>query len=116
MTRREVNEQYNIPISVLEEYESWGLCGAEKTCGAWLYDDTDLEQLGMVMTLYEIGFQRAETEQYMRLLLGQGDSRAARLRMLEEKRKELLAEIHFQERQLSKLDFWRYQLRNEKKE
>ena len=38
------------------------------------------------------------------------------LRMPEEKRKEMPEEIHFQEQQLARLDFWRYQLRNGKKE
>ena len=27
MTDKEVSEKYNIPIEVLKEYDSWGLCG-----------------------------------------------------------------------------------------
>lgn len=30
MTKQEASEHFNIPISVLDEYESWGLCGAVK--------------------------------------------------------------------------------------
>lgn len=30
MTQQEASEHYNIPVSILQEYESWGLCGAVK--------------------------------------------------------------------------------------
>ena len=30
MTIHEASERYNIPIEILREYESWGLCGAVK--------------------------------------------------------------------------------------
>lgn len=45
MTKQEASEKYNIPISILDEYESWGLCQeVNKVMGAWQYDDTDLER------------------------------------------------------------------------
>ena len=41
MTINEASERYNIPLEILREYESWGLCGAvKKVMGAWQYDDT----------------------------------------------------------------------------
>lgn len=30
MTIYEASERYNIPLEILREYESWGLCGAVK--------------------------------------------------------------------------------------
>ncbi len=30
MTTQEASEHYNIPIKILKEYESWGLCGEVK--------------------------------------------------------------------------------------
>lgn len=70
MTISEVSERYQIPISVLKEYESWGGCGAVKTVMEdWHYDDKDLERLSMIMTLHDIGFDSKETEMYMRLLI-----------------------------------------------
>ena len=58
MTIYEASERYNIPLEILREYESWGLCGAvKKVMGAWQYDDTDLERLSLIMTLHDIGFQ-----------------------------------------------------------
>ena len=91
MTQQEASEHYGIPVSVLQEYESWGLCGAvKKVFGAWQYDGEDLERLSTVMTLHDIGFTAEESETYMRLLLEQPDSEVKRLRMLEEKRRETL--------------------------
>lgn len=113
MTIDEASKRYQIPIEILKEYESWGLCGAvKKVMGAWQYDDSDLERLSMIMTLHDIGFQTEEIETYMRLLLEQQDTDKERLRMLEKKRSEALDEIHFRERQLDRLDYLRYKIRS----
>lgn len=116
MTINEASERYNIPLEILHEYERWGLCGAvRKVMGAWQYDDTDLERLGLIMTLHDIGFEVSEIETYMKLLLEQNDSDSSRLKMLEQKRQTLLDDIHFREKQISKLDYLRYQIRNNEK-
>ena len=116
MTRQEASEHYNIPVSVLQEYESWGLCGVvKKVMGVWQYDDEDLERLSTIMTLHDIGFTTEEVETYMRLLVEQSDSEAKRLRMMEEKRNETLDEIHFRERQLQRLDYLRHEIQKQKK-
>ena len=112
MTIQEASERYQIPMKILREYESWGLCGAVKdVMGAWQYDDTDLERLSTIMTLHDIGFTTEEVETYMRLLLEGEPSGARRLRMLEEKRSAALDEIHFKERQLQRLDYLRHEIR-----
>ena len=86
MTMQEASKRYMIPIKILKEYESWGLCGAvRKVMGAWQYDDTDLERLSTIMTLHDIGFTTEEVETYMRLLLEQPHTERYRLRMLEGK-------------------------------
>ena len=57
MTIEEASRQYHIPMKILREYESWGLCGAvKKVMGAWQYDDTDIERLSTILTLHDIGF------------------------------------------------------------
>lgn len=112
MTIREASERYQIPMHILREYESWGLCGAvKKVMGQWQYDDTDLERLSTIMTLHDIGFTSSEVEIYMRLLLDGEPSGTQRLRMLEEKRSAALDEIHFKERQLLRLDYLRHEIR-----
>ena len=115
MTQQEASEHYNIPVSILQDYESWGLCGAvKKVMGTWQYDDEDLERLSTIMTLHDIGFTAEEVETYMRLLLEQPDSDRQWLRMMEEKRKATLDEIHFRERQLQRLDYLRHEIQKEK--
>ena len=112
MTIHEASERYNIPLEILREYESWGLCGAVKqVMGSWQYDDTDLERLSLIMTLHDAGFESPEIETYMRLLLEQPHTEEQRLRMLEEKRTAALDEIHFKERQLQRLDYLRHEIR-----
>ena len=109
MTINEASERYHIPLEILHEYERWGLCGAvKKVMGSWQYDDTDLERLSMIMTLHDIGFENTEIETYMKLLLEQECSENQRLKMLELKRRSLLDEIHFHEKQLSNLDYLRH--------
>ena len=112
MTKQEASERYQIPMYILSEYESWGLCGVVKeVMGVWQYDDTDLDRLCTIMTLHDLGFSIAETQWYMRLLLEQPHTEQQRLQMLEEKRAAALDEIHFKERQLQRLDYLRHEIR-----
>lgn len=115
MTIDEASRRYQIPMEILREYEAWGLCGAVKNVmGTWQYDDSDLENLSMIMTLHDIGFDTEEIETYMRLFLEQTDSGKERLRMLNEKRNRTLDEIHFREKQLDRMDYLRYRIRSQK--
>lgn len=111
MTVDEASQRYHIPLEILHEYERWGLCGAvKKVMGSWQYDDTDLERLSMIMTLYDIGFKSSEIETYMKLLLEKSDTKDQCLNILERKRQSILDEIHFREKQLSHLDYLRYSI------
>ena len=90
MTIYEASERYNIPLEILREYESWGLCGAvKKVMGAWQYDDTDIEE--------------------------NKGSDTARLQMLNQKRSNMLDEIHFREKQLDRLNYLRYEIQKNNK-
>ncbi len=102
MTIHEASARYNIPMEILKEYESWALCGAVKqVMGVWQYDDTDIERLSLIMTLHDVGFESAEIETYMKLLLEQKGTEARRLRMLDRKRESTLDEIHSAKSSLS---------------
>lgn len=120
MTKEEACSRYKIPMELLDEYERWGLCGAvKKVMGAWQYDDSDLENLSLIMTLHEIGFTSEETEMYMTLLLKKDkntENDRQRLRMLQSKRGALLDEIHFKEKYLSRLDYLAYQIEKSTKQ
>ena len=86
MTIREVSERYNIPMEILKEYETWARKrAAQKTVGAWQYDDADLERLSLVLSLHEMGFDSREVELYLKLL-GQEGTEAQRIRMLSQKK------------------------------
>lgn len=114
MTIDEASERYRIPLSILREYESWGRCGAVKTVmGAWQYDSEDIERLSMIMTLHDIGFAPDEIANYMRLWLRGDSTQAERMRILKQQRDKTLDEIHFQERQLDRLDYLRHQIRRQ---
>ena len=115
MTINEASERYQIPIDVLKEYERWGLCGSvKKVMGQWQYDDQDLERLGMIMTLHDIGFESGEVEEYMRLLLEGESTRETRLKMLNRRRGIALDEIHLREKQLERMDYLRYRIQGGK--
>ena len=115
MTINEASERYQIPLEILKEYESWGLCGTvKKVMGAWQYDDQDLERLSLIMTLHDIGFKNDEVEEYMRLLREGEDTEKQRMEMLNRRRGIALDEIHFREKQLDRLDYLRDKIQNGK--
>ena len=115
MTINEASERYQIPLEILKEYESWGLCGTVKrVMGAWQYDDQDLERLSTIMALHDMGFTADEVESYMRLLLSDTDTARERMRMLEKRRDQALDEIHLKEKQLQRLDYLRHQMRGQR--
>lgn len=116
MTKQEASEQYNIPMKILDEYEAWGLCSeVKRVMGVWQYDDSDLERLSIIMTLHDVGFTNQEVETYMRLLLTEANTEKQRMEMVRQKRKNTLNEIHFKEKQISRLDYLRHEILNEKK-
>lgn len=111
MTIDEASEQYKIPIKILQEYESWGLCGeVKKVMGSWHYDESDIERLSTIMTLHDIGFNNDEIEKYMRLLLDGKSTEKERMKMLNDKRNGTLDEIHFKEKQIDRLDYLRFEI------
>ena len=117
MTKKEASEKYRIPEEILDEYEKWNLCDeVKKVMGMWQYDDTDLDRLGIIMTLHDVGFKNEEIEQYMKLYLRGDETSAERMRILKEKREATLDEIHFQEKRLEYLDYLRYKTRIKKEQ
>lgn len=118
MTIDEASSRYHIPIKILREYESWGLCGeVKKVMGRWNYDDSDIERLSTIMTLHDIGFTNDEVRKYMELLYAGPSTEKERLAMLNAKRTGTLDEIHFREKQLDRLDYLRFEIqRSQQKE
>lgn len=116
MTINEASQRYKIPIKILQQYESWGLCAeVKKVMGSWHYDESDLQRLSTIMTLHDIGFTNDEIQQYMRLLLQGESTQKERMKMLNDKRNKALDEIHFKQRQLDRLDYLRYEIQRANK-
>lgn len=114
MTREEASRNYQIPIEILDEYESWGLCGSVKqVMGRWQYDDQDLDCLSLIMALHDVGLSAPEIEGYMRLTLLESGSAQRRMNILNALREQKLDEIHLKEKQLERLDYLRCRLRSQ---
>ena len=96
MTKHEASERFSIPVEILDEYEALGYDGEQ-------YGDEDIERLGTLMTLRGIGFTKSETAEFMSL--PPCDKR--RCKMLDDKRRQSLEEIHFREKRLDCIDYLR---------
>ena len=95
---------YHIPPSLLEVYRRVYGPGA---LDHW--SDQDLERLSLMMTLQDIGFTLDEVEAYMGQLTRDCGCQAC-LSMLERRRAAVLEQIHFEEKQLARLDYLRHKL------
>lgn len=112
MNKQEVSQKYRIPVEILDEYESWGLCNVVKyVMGEWQYDDQDLDRLSTIMALHDIGFSNDEIEKYMRLLLESNNSKEQIITLLNEKRNKKLKQIHLQEKQLERIDYLKFKMK-----
>ena len=104
MTMKEASERYQIPVKILKEYESFGLCEAvKKVMGEWQYDEQDIERLSMIMTLHDIGFDKGEVETYMHLMMEGEKTQRQRIAMLDQKRGRTLDQIEH-------MDYLRYEM------
>ena len=114
MTIKEASKKYHIPMKILKTYERCGLfCRAGKTIGAWNYDDSDLQRLSLMMTLFEIGYCKEEVTAYMSLFSQGPCTRTERMHMLSEKKNCVLKEIHRKEKQLDRLAYLQHKLQKE---
>lgn len=113
MNKQEVSKKYNIPVDVLIEYEKWHLCDSVKVImGDWQYDDEDLDRLSMIMTLHDIGFDKAIVKQYMEILVREDKSaNSMLLAIIQKQRNTNLKKIHLLEDKIEKLDNLRSKLK-----
>lgn len=105
MTQQELLEKYNIPAELMEKYRNFRKCSA--------FNDADVENMSMIMTLYDIGFDDEETKEYMNLCISDTDTAEERLAMLVKKRKKALSDIHSRQKQLDLIDYIRYKISKE---
>ena len=104
MTKDEICKNYNMPAEILDRYKT------DKKDDA--YTDSDLEEISLIMTLYDSGFSDFEVSEYMKLRkCGNNKSREC-LCLLEKKRNGTLDEIHIKEKQIENIDCLKYKIRN----
>ena len=114
VTKEEANKNYQIPMEILDEYEEWGWCGpVQQAMAPRQYDDRDVERLSLMMALHDIGLSAPEVERYMRLTLERAGTEQRRMDILNALREQTLDEIHLKEKQLERLDYLRYKLREQ---
>lgn len=107
MTKREVLIKYSVPADLLDKY------AAMKKCTS--YSDRDIENISMIMTLYDAGFDDAEVKKYIEFCLSDEDTADKRAAMLAKKRKHTLDEIHSKQKQLEGIEYLRYKVAKENK-
>ena len=105
MTQQELLKKYNIPDELMEKYQKFRKCSS--------FNDEDAENMSMIMTLYDIGFDDNEAEKYIRLCFSSDDTAKERLAMLTKKRKSALSDIHSRQKQLDLIDYMRYKISKE---
>ena len=87
MIIEEASRQYEIPAYIREEYEQLDLCGKQRgKKGLWECSQCDLEYMGLMVTLHQIGFGKEEVKKYMNLVMQGEGSKAERMKMLNQKR------------------------------
>lgn len=101
MTREELCKFCNISIKKLETYEKAGFISATKTkYGEYDYCDRHVEQLGLIDTLLKVDFTQAEIKKYLSCC-----NHPEQIKMLRDKRRNLLDVIHVQQKLLDSIDF-----------
>ena len=80
MTKQEMLQKYNVPPDLFDKYEA-----AHKCTG---FTDKDVENMSLILTLYDAGFDDAEVRDYIGFYRSGGDTAEKRTEMLLKKRKK----------------------------
>ncbi len=107
MTKQEMLQKYNVPPDLFDKYEA-----AHKCTG---FTDKDVENMSLILTLYDAGFDDAEVRDYIGFYRSGGDTAEKRTEMLLKKRKKALEELHAKQEQLDRIDYLRYKIKKENK-
>lgn len=114
LTITEAGKQYQIPVDILQEYMTLGLAKNTKGMSGDLEcEEKDLEILNLLILLHESGFEKDEVKVYVQAVAGGKKTVRKRIQMLNQKREEMLKEIHCKEGQLDRLDYLRYELQKQ---
>ncbi|MHC1745660.1 MAG: hypothetical protein AB9895_00765 [Negativicutes bacterium] len=103
-----VHQRYCIPFEVLEKYESSPIAKVQVEGTMAVYDDSALEELGFIMSLLDFGFSWDEIMCHMKI---KKDGQYCHcMDLLNEKRNNMLEEIHKKEQIISRIDYLKYEM------
>lgn len=91
MTQQEIQKELALPLDTIRQYEKAGLLRLK--AGSSDYVDSDIQHLGILDTLLKAGFTPGEAKGYFDAETSKNGS-AEQIRMLRQKRKQLLDTIH----------------------
>lgn len=106
MTFQQAKEIYNIPDRVTDIYMEFK--GAQCTESSPVKDE-DMDCLSLLITLWEAGFEKDQAKEYLQEEKN-ADGIKRRLRLLNEKRRQILEDIHRREKCIYALDYLRYRV------
>ncbi|MDQ0204746.1 MerR family transcriptional regulator [Pectinatus haikarae] len=111
MNREAVHKKYSIPFEVLKKYESSSIAKVQSEGAATIYDDYALKELSFIMSLLDFGFSWDEIMSYMKM---KKDSKYCHcMDLLNEKRNDMLEEIHKKEQMISRIDYLKYEMKKD---
>ena len=113
MKIKEVSDKFDISMTTLRYYEKIGLFNDVKRInGVRAYEDKDIRDLSMIITLKNTGLSNDSILKYIELSK-QGDiSNREKTHILKQQRQKLLDEIHDKQKNLDCLDYLIYKLKN----
>lgn len=113
MTIKEVSEKFNISMATLRYYEKIGLLDdVKKVNSIKEYEDKDIRDLSMIITLKNVGLSNESILEYIQLSKQDNISNMEKIHILRQQRQKLLDEIHHKQKNLDCLDYLIYKIKN----
>ena len=106
MTRSEVSRCFCISETALSSYESSGLVICQRDAnGEPVYQERDVQLVGLVSTLLDSGMERETLRRYLSLRGAPSDTRTEQVRLLRQHRAKLLDNLHGWQTALENIDY-----------
>lgn len=103
----EISKRYNIDIKKLQIFEDNNLITFTEN-----FNNEDLNMLSFICSLYDSGLSIDEIKEFMTVY--DNDDSGSQLNFLTGCRNDLLNEIHKRQKELDKLDYIIYEIKNKK--
>lgn len=110
MTRADVSRSFCVSEAILSSYETSGLLACQYgENGEPVYQERDVQLVGLVSSLLDSGMERATVRQYLALRNAPSDTGAEQVRLLRRHRAKLLDNLHGCQAALERVDYLIYE-------